>query len=71
MNSEESSPKKSFDENSPLKELATEADAALKLCWERLEARTVDAAGITEMVRAWRMKRFVHTQKEQVKEETK
>lgn len=54
-------------ENSPLQELADKADAALRLCWDRLEADDVDEETIREMVAAWRMKRKVFLEKEEEK----
>ena len=51
--------------NSPLDELAAEADTALELCWQRLAAdHILDEDHIRKLVRAWRLKREVFTKRE-------
>ena len=57
---------KSFD--SPLDELAQEADQALQLCWERLQAKTIDSKTIRAMVEAWRAKRQAFLAAEEARE---
>ncbi len=52
---------------SPLKELADQAEEALELCWHRLNDRDIDEDAIRSMIAAWRVKRQLWQQKEEEK----
>ncbi len=58
-------------EKSPLQELADKADAALFLCWKRLQADDVDEETIRTMVQAWRVKRHAYIEAEEQRQERK
>ena len=53
---------------SPLQELAEQAEEALELCWHRLQDREIDEDTIREMIAAWRVKQKQWQEKQEIKE---
>ena len=54
-------------DESPINELATSAEEALEICWERLENRRHDFSDIGLMIAAWRKKQAEWKDKEEKK----